>query len=145
MILYLDENCYQRGFDDQSQVRIKMEALACQEILQKAEAGAIDLVWSFMLLDETLQCPFPERKMAVLRVSSVCKFRIGPDEAVHRSAIKIREDYGLEAKDAVHLACALAAGSDVFLTCDDDILKRVKTLEKMEILNPIDYIRKEVH
>ncbi len=76
MIVYMDENCLQRGFDDQTQTRIKMEAIACQDILQHAEAGDIELAWSFMLLDETLQCPFPERKTAVLRLQSICKVGI---------------------------------------------------------------------
>jgi hypothetical protein len=32
-IVYLDYNCFQRGLDDPGQVRIQMEALACQEVL----------------------------------------------------------------------------------------------------------------
>jgi hypothetical protein len=32
-LLYLDYNCFQRGFDDPGQVRIQIEALACQEIM----------------------------------------------------------------------------------------------------------------
>ena len=38
-LIYLDYNCFQRGFDDLRQTRIKMEALACQEILTQAEAN----------------------------------------------------------------------------------------------------------
>lgn len=52
MIIYLDENCFQRGFDDQSQIRIQMESLACQEIFLRAENGQLDLVWSFMHQDK---------------------------------------------------------------------------------------------
>jgi len=144
MIVYLDENCFQRGFDDHAQVRIKMEAIACQDVIQRAEAGELDLVWSFMLLDETLQCPFSERKMAVLRLSKICKIRIGPSDDVYRRAVSLGKEYGLAAKDAVHLACAAVAHSDIFLSCDDDIIKKIKRLENMEIMNPIDYIRKEV-
>ena len=57
-IVYLDYNCFQRGFDDSRQIRIQMEALACQEIFERAEAGQIQLVWSFMHEDETAICPF---------------------------------------------------------------------------------------
>jgi hypothetical protein len=31
-LLYLDYNCFQRGFEDVTQTRIKIEAIACQEI-----------------------------------------------------------------------------------------------------------------
>jgi len=143
MIVYLDENCFQRGFDDQSQSRIKMEAVACQDIIQRAEAGELDLVWSFMHLDETLQCPFPERKIAILRLSVICKIRIGPADDIYRLSVKFQNENGLSAKDAVHLSCAINAKSSVFLTCDNKIIKRIKILENIEIMNPIDYIRKE--
>ena len=36
-LIYLDYNCFQRSFDDPHQVRIQMEALACQEIFILAE------------------------------------------------------------------------------------------------------------
>ncbi len=30
-LIYIDYNCFQRGFDDPLQTRIQMEALACQD------------------------------------------------------------------------------------------------------------------
>jgi predicted nucleic acid-binding protein len=144
MIVYLDENCLQRGFDDQTQPRIKMEAIACQDVIQRAEAGELDLVWSFMLLDETLRCPFPERKMAILRLSRICKIRVGPGEEIYKLSLKLQNEYSLAAKDAIHLGCASFVNSNVFLTRDYRFIRKIKRLENMEILNPIDYIRKEV-
>ena len=58
-LLYPDYNCFQRGFDDPSQIRIRMEALACEEIFLMAEDKRIEMVWSFMHEDETNLCPFP--------------------------------------------------------------------------------------
>lgn len=58
-LIYLDYNCFQRGFDDTTQIRIRMEALACQEIFYRAEKSEIQLIWSFMHEDETILCPFP--------------------------------------------------------------------------------------
>jgi predicted nucleic acid-binding protein len=121
-----------------------MEAIACQEIFQRAETGGINLVWSFMLQDETLQCPVPERKVAVLRLSEICTVRIGPDNEIYDLAVKFNKEYGLLPKDAIHLACAVSVKSDVFVTCDDGIIKKAKMLDTIEIKNPIDYIMKEV-
>ena len=53
-LLYLDYNCFQRGFDDSSQVRIRMEAAACEKIFDDAESGVVDLVWSFMTKTRTI-------------------------------------------------------------------------------------------
>ena len=40
-LIYLDYNCFQRGFDDLRQIRIQMEALACQAIFVGAEADEV--------------------------------------------------------------------------------------------------------
>ena len=61
-LIYLDYNCFQRRFDDPNQIRIQIEALACQEIFNRAEAKVVQLIWSSMHEDETLLCPFPERQ-----------------------------------------------------------------------------------
>lgn len=71
-LIYLDFNCFQRGFDDPLQVRIQMEALACQEIFFRAEMKKVQLIWSFMHEDEAILCPFPERKYEVIRLSDLC-------------------------------------------------------------------------
>ena len=34
-LLYLDYNCFQRGFDDARQVRVQMEALASTEVIEE--------------------------------------------------------------------------------------------------------------
>ena len=144
-LIYLDYNCFQRGFDDPQQIRIRMEALACQEIFVRAEEGEVRLVWSFMHEDETLLCPFPERKYEIFRLATLCKLRVGPREEIYKLAKSFEKEKGLSAKDAVHLACASHAGANFFLTCDDILIRRAERLKlEMKILNPVDYIRKEV-
>jgi len=91
-LVYLDYNCFQRGFDDPRQIRIQMEALACQEIFVRAEADEVRLVWSFMHEDETILCPFPERKYEVLRLATLCKVRVGPEEEIYKLAKIISEE-----------------------------------------------------
>jgi len=144
-LIYLDYNCFQRGFDDPQQVRIQMEALACHEIFVRAEGDKVRLVWSFMHEDETIICPFPDRKYEALRLATLCKVRVGPEEEISKLAKVFQKKRGLSAKDAVHLACASHIDADFFLTCDDKLIKQAKRL-KLGILamNPVDYIRQEV-
>jgi len=40
-LIYLDYNCFQRRFDDTSQIKIQLEALACEEIFLRAEIEQI--------------------------------------------------------------------------------------------------------
>jgi len=144
-VIYLDYNCFQRGFDDPLQIRIQMEALACQEIFVRTEEEKVRLVWSFMHQDETILCPFPERKYEALRLSALCKVRIGPEEEIYRLAKAFQKKGGLSAKDALHLACASYSDADFFLTCDDRLIKRTKPLKlEMAVMNPVDYIREVV-
>ena len=143
-IIYSDYNCFQRGFDDPGQVRIQMEALACQEVFLKAESGQIQLIWSFMHEDEALLCPFPERKYEALRLATLCQVRVAPQEKIRGMAESFQKQGNLSAKDAIHLACASYASADTFLTCDDSLIKRVKHLNLgMKVMNPVDYIRQE--
>lgn len=143
-LIYLDYNCFQRGFDDPRQVRIQMEALACHEVFVRAEGGKVRLIWSFMHADETILCPFPERKYEVLRLAALCKVRVGPEGEIYKLAKSFRGEGRLSAKDAIHLACASYVGADVFLTCDDRLIRRAKRLNlEMAVMNPVDYVRQE--
>ena len=143
-LVYLDYNGFQRGFDDPAQVRIQMEALACQEIFSMAESNTIQMVWSFMHQDETLLCPFPVRQYEALRLAMLCKVRVGPTNEIALRARSLQDHGGLSAKDALHLACAVEIKADYFLTCDDSLMRKAQRLQLATIvLNPVDYIRLE--
>lgn len=144
-LLYLDYNCFQRGFDDLEQTRIKMEALACQEIFTQAEMNDVTLVWSFMHQDETFLCPFPQRKYAVLNMASICQVKVSPKLAIVELAKSFQQRTKLSAKDAIHIAAAEYIKANFFLTCDDNLIKQgIKLNLQTEIMNPIDYIRREI-
>ena len=143
-LLYLDYNCFQRGFDDPRQIKIQFEALACQSLFADAERDAATLIWSFMHQDETLACPFPTRQQEAFRLAAICKVRIGPDEEIRQLARSFQSRANLSAKDAIHFACAVRVKAVAFLTCDDNLIKRAKRLgQAIIIVNPVDYIRRE--
>jgi predicted nucleic acid-binding protein len=142
-LIYLDHNCYQRGFDDLSQIKILLEAIACQAIFAKAENSELKLIWSFMNEDETHLCPLPERNYEITKLSKLCKVRIGPEKKIIDKAKEYQAKSNLTSKDAIHLACAWYSTADYFLTCDNDLIKSAKKIElEFEVMNPVDYIRK---
>ena len=47
---------------------------------------------------------------------------------------------GIKMKDAYHVACAVYASCDCFLTTDDRLLKYYT--DEIKVLNPIDFIRR---
>ncbi|HEY9701395.1 MAG TPA: hypothetical protein V6C58_03060 [Allocoleopsis sp.] len=145
-LIYLDYNCFQRSFDDPLQTRIQLEAIACRGLFIKAEAKLVTLIWSFMHLDETLLCPFPDRQNAVLGLSSLCQVRLGPKTEIMDIANFYQKTANLSSKDAVHLACSVYLKADFFLTCDEQLIRRSTRLNlEIIIINPVDYIRREMN
>jgi hypothetical protein len=49
MRVYLDNCCFNRPFDDQSQARVRLEAEAKLEIQQRVQNRRIELAWSYVL------------------------------------------------------------------------------------------------
>ena len=51
---------------------------------------------------------------------------------------------GLKIPDASHIACAIRGGSEYFISCDDELLRRDKEIEGrygIKVRNPIEFIR----
>jgi predicted nucleic acid-binding protein len=42
---------------------------------------------------------------------------------------------------AIHIACALHAGADIFFSTDFKLLKAASVLEEIRVLNPLDWIK----
>ena len=50
---------------------------------------------------------------------------------------------GLKSLDSLHVACAVYAKCDVFITTDKGILK--KKIDDIKVLNPIDFMREVIN
>ncbi|MBS1259673.1 MAG: hypothetical protein MAG551_02748 [Candidatus Scalindua arabica] len=95
--------------------------------------------------DENILCPFVERKLSVIHLSTLCKKRIGPEDKIFIWSKEFQQKANLSSKDAIHIACADYVGCRNFITCDEVLLKRSKRLNlDIEIMNPVDYIREVV-
>ncbi len=62
MKIYLDNCCFNRPFDGQSQLRILLELEAKLRIQENIRSGSFELVWSYILDYENSQNPFRERR-----------------------------------------------------------------------------------
>lgn len=142
--LYLDMNIYNRPFDDQSQVKIRLETIAIYAILKMIKEDKFSLLWSFMLEFENSLNPYEDIRMEIEMASSLASEKIKMGEDI-LTAAKNLESKGIKPRDAIHLACAIKWKADYFLTCDDKLIKKVKPMQgEIVILSPIDFIRLEV-
>lgn len=123
--VYLDNNVYNRPFDDQGQPRIWLETLAVSIIFQMLEGKSIELITSTVLAYEVSRNPDENRRNWVQKVSGSAAINQAlTDEIRHRA--KDLESHGLKALDALHVASAEIAKADYFVTCDDRLIRRYR-------------------
>lgn len=141
MRIYLDNCCFGRPFDDQNFPRIFQEAQATLFIQDKIRAGEIELATSYMLHYENLQCPRKPRREHVaqfLKSNTSIYISVDSAEAVAAKAEQFIST-GIKQKDAYHVASAIIAGCNYFLTVDDRLLK-LKSNEFV-LLNPVEFVK----
>lgn len=137
--VYLDVNIYNRPFDDQSQVRTRLETISIFSIMQRIKKRELLLVWSFIIDYENSLNPYDDVRQEVEFLSSIASKSILPSDTIVTQAMKF-ESKGIKPRDALHVACALAAGADYFLTCDDKLINKVLSIRGLKILNPVRFI-----
>ena len=140
MKIYLDNCTFNRPFDDQSRVRIRIESEAKLYIQEKIKEGKYKLVWSYILDYENQQNPFVERRRVILKWKRLAEIDIEESEELIRKAKELKS-IGIKEKDALHVASAIQTGAKYFITTDDLIIKKLVTNEEIRVMNPMDFIR----
>ena len=140
MRIYLDNCCFNRPFDDQLQVRIRLEAEAKLKIQEEIREGNIDLVWSYMLEYANSMNPFEERKRQIHEWRNLSVLIVQESDRILEIANGLVDD-GMQKYDALHIGCAIVAGCDHFLTTDDKLLKRTGAIEGTRIIDPFGFVK----
>lgn len=131
---------FNRPFDDQSNIKILLEAEAKLKIQEHIRSGLYKLVWSYVLDYENAQNPFLERREQIGKWKRYADIDIEAQDEIIQIAGSLNQQ-GLKKFDALHLACAITANADYFLTTDSGILKKAEIIKNMPIKDPIDFIR----
>jgi len=137
--VYLDNCCFNRPYDDQTYLLIKLETEAKLFIQKEIIDGNIDLIWSFILHFENNDNPYADKKEQIVLWENKAKETVIFDESILYTSKKIMT-LNIREKDALHLACAIHAKADCFITTDKKLLN--KKIDNMDILNPIDFVRR---
>ena len=145
MLLYLDLNCFNRPFDDQTQDRVVRETSAVFAVLRRIDAGVDQLAWSAVLDFENAQHPLPDRCREIAHWGRRASVNVAVDQRV-AARTQLLNDAGIKPLDAAHVACAEAGRCDRFLTCDDRLL-RVARARRLSVIvqNPRDYLEECDH
>ena len=141
MKIYLDICCFNRPFDDQTQLVVHLEAQAKLYIQEQIIYGVYDLAWSYTLDYELSKNPYEEYRQAIapwheIAVTNILK----ANDDILAYAEELGKK-GVKKFDALHVACAVEAGCDYFITTDKKILN--KQIDRIHVVNPIDFIREQ--
>ena len=139
MRIYMDNCCFNRPFDDQSDIRIRLETEAKLYIQEKIINREIELAWSYIIDYENLFNSFEERRNTIDKWKSHAIIDIVETGDIINNAGLIRK-FGVKNRDALHVACAIEAGCNYFLSTDDSLLQKLSGLDKIKVLNPISFL-----
>ncbi len=139
VLVYLDNCCFNRPYDDQSQIRINLETQAKLYIQKLIVDQKIELVYSYMSRYENSQNPFKIRKDTIANFFRKASVYVSEDNAdiIQNNASEIMKT-GIKAKDAIHIACAIFGKADIFLSTDIRLLK-YKT-DEIKLMNPTAFL-----
>jgi len=146
MTIYLDVCCLNRPFDDSTQDRIRLESEAVLTILSHGQTGKWILIKSEVVDLEISKIPDGDRRQKVASLSSISLSSVIVDENTEKRAAELKE-LGFKPIDAFHIACAEKGRADVFLTTDDELLRKAlqkKGVLKVRLENPVKWLMEEI-
>ena len=141
MRVYLDNCCFNRPFDDQRQIRVFLETQAKLHIQEQIKNEKIELAVSFVSRYENSENPDDVSGGSIADFFQRATIYVGAenyDEIFAKAGEFMKAN--IKMRDATHLACAIKAGCDYFLTTDDKLIKRYNEKEII-VCNPITFLQ----
>lgn len=140
MIIYLDNCCYNRPFDDQTQERIHLESETILTILKMGQMKRVIIVGSEILELEINRMPDENKKRKVLDLYKAADMRILYTDKIKKRSEEIISVSKIRTFDSLHIAAAEEANANVLLTTDDKFEKMSEKLDlKIRVLNPLKF------
>ena len=140
--IYLDNCCYNRPFDDQSQIKVRLETDAKLHIQELVKDRKLELVWSFILDYENSFNPFADKRGRIQAWRHLAVHHCSYSTQVAEKT-KLLMQFGLKQADASHIACAILSQANYFITTDKRVLN--KNVFEIQIVNPMTFIERNLY
>ena len=140
MRIYLDSCCYNRPYDDQTNITNSLETQAKLTIQECIRLDRYELCTSAALYHEIDASPYVSQSDVIRTFIQNCtSLYVGEEmkDEVESLASEIMET-GVKYYDACHVASAILAGCDYFITVDKRLLKY--NSDKIRMINPVEFI-----
>lgn len=140
MKIYLDNCCYNRPFDDQTQERIHLESEVILIILQRGQSGIYKIMGSDILKIEIERMHDMTKQQRVKELYQISTMHIPYTKEIKTRAKEIMKQSRIQTFDSLHIASAEAGEVDVMLTTDDKLEKIAEKLDlKVKVMNPLRF------
>jgi len=142
--LYLDVCTLCRPYDDQEQVRIRLETNAVFLILEAVRRGRYILAASPVHYQEIGATEDPQERADIEEILGAFggEAKLQDPAAGRRTAQELCEQ-GFGVADAAHFVFA-GASADCLVSCDDRFVKRAKRLyPDFPVMGPVEFCEKE--
>jgi predicted nucleic acid-binding protein len=139
--IYLDNCCYNRPYDEQTSFKVVIETLSKLFIQELVLGRKLDLVWSYILKYENSRNSIESKRDAISKWENVSVEFVEKSDEVVALAKEIAAT-GLHSADSLHVACAIAAKCDYFITTDKRAAKYKDS--RIKVCMPNDFISLEV-
>jgi len=137
--VYLDNCAYNRPFDNQQNLLVRIETEAKLAIQQKIKDNELSLIWSDVLDYENNDNPFMERREQIAEWNYFACEKVELNTEIIEKAREYMK-IGLRQKDAAHIACAIQGSGEYFITVDKKIIN--KGIKEITVIDPIEFIRR---
>ena len=132
--------CYNRPYDDQSQLKVAMETQSKLYIQSLIKDKKLEMIASYMLRYECSNNPFEMRRNAILDFVDKYAFAYVGEE--RKRIIEAKADEimktGVKFKDACHVAAAIYAECKYFISTDIRLLKY--NTKEIKMVTPIEFV-----
>lgn len=136
--IYLDNCCFNRPYDDQTQLKIELETKAKLYIQNLVAQRKLDLVWSYMLDYENSNNNQYQKISAIQKWQNLSVNDVDETYEILEISEEIQQA-GIKNADSIHLACAIYAKCDYFITTDNRIMKHKD--KRIMICDPVEFLR----
>ena len=138
--IYLDNCCYGRPYDDQTQIHISLEAQSKLAIQQLVSEGHLELSASFLNTYENEGRKDEDAKKHIAQFinENIIDYVDESEKDEMKPLIDEIVSTGIKPIDATHVAAAIRSNCDYFITTDDRILKY--STDRIKIVNPAQFM-----
>lgn len=146
MVLYLDNCCYNRPYDDQRQERIHLEGEAILAIIGKYRQNNNIIIGSTILDFEINNIENIEKRDKVKYFyNQTITIKTDYNTEIFSMAQKLSKQTNIKTLDIFHLSFAEYYKVDILLTTDDKFEKSTGKLNmRVKVMNPLKFLLEDI-